>query len=164
MHTIFKYKESKCCENNTVFERSFSSVQSLSCVPLFETPWIAARQASLSITNSRSLLKLISFELVMPSSHLILCHPLLLPPSILLSSTIHERINEVCSLYICKWSNWNKWILSLVASSSESQTFRTMKLGFSSLTPVRNTIFTFCSSEEEKKLTPKVVTVINSPL
>ena len=59
-----------------------SSVQSLSCVRLFVTPWITARQASLSITNSRSLLKLISIESIMPSSHLILCHPLLLLPPI----------------------------------------------------------------------------------
>ena len=63
-----------------------SSVQSLSCVWLFVTPWIAAHQASLSITNSRSLLKLMPVESVMPSSHLILCGPLLLlspvPPSI----------------------------------------------------------------------------------
>ena len=59
-----------------------SSVQSLSHVQLFVTPWTAARQASLSITNSWSLLKLMSTELVMPSSHLILCHLLLLPPSI----------------------------------------------------------------------------------
>ena len=54
----------------------FSSVQSLSHVQLFATLWIAARQASLSITNSRSSLRLMSIELVMPSSHLILCHPL----------------------------------------------------------------------------------------
>ena len=60
----------------------FSSVQSLSCVRLFETPWTAARQASLSITNSRSLLKLMSIRSVMPSSHLILCHSLLLLPPI----------------------------------------------------------------------------------
>ena len=59
----------------------FSSVQSLSHVWLFVTPWITARQASLSITNSWSSLKLTSIELVIPSSHLILCHPLfLLPP------------------------------------------------------------------------------------
>ena len=58
----------------------FSSVQSLSRVRLFVTPWIAARQASLSITNSRSSLRLTSIESVMPSSHLILCRPLLLPP------------------------------------------------------------------------------------
>ena len=60
----------------------FSSVQLLSHVQFFVTPWTAARQASLSITNSRSLLKLMSFELVMPSNHLILCCPLLLLPSI----------------------------------------------------------------------------------
>ena len=60
----------------------FSSVQLLSHVRLFATPWIAARQASLSITNSRSLPKLMSIESVMPSNHLILCHPLLLLPSI----------------------------------------------------------------------------------
>ena len=60
----------------------FCSVQSLSHVWLFEAPWIAARQASLSITNSRSSLKLTSIESVMPSSHLILCRPLLLLPSI----------------------------------------------------------------------------------
>ena len=63
----------------------FSSVQSLSCVQLFANPWITAHQATLSITNSRTLLKLMSIESVMPSSHLIFCHPLLLspiPPSI----------------------------------------------------------------------------------
>ena len=59
----------------------FSSVQSLSHVRLFATPWITARQASLSITNSQSSIRLTSIESVMPSSHLILCHPLfLLPP------------------------------------------------------------------------------------
>ena len=60
----------------------FSSVQSLSRVRLFVTPWTAARHASLSITNSRSPPKLMSIVLVMPSNHLILCHPLLLLPSI----------------------------------------------------------------------------------
>ena len=60
----------------------FSSVQSLSSDELFATPWTAAHQASLSITNSQSLLKLMFIELVMPSNHLILCHCLLLLPSI----------------------------------------------------------------------------------
>ena len=60
----------------------FNSVQSLSRVSLFATPWTAARQASLSITSSRSLPRLMSIESVMPSSHLILCHPLLLLPPI----------------------------------------------------------------------------------
>ena len=79
-------------------ELQFSSVQSLSRVRLFATPWIAACQASLSITNSRSLLRLMSIESVMPSSHLILCCPLLLlppiPPSIRVfssESTLHMR-------------------------------------------------------------------------
>ena len=76
----------------------FSSVQSLSHVWLFATPWIAAHQASLSTTNSRSSLRLTSMESVMPSSHVILCHPLLLlppiPPSIRVfsnESTLHMR-------------------------------------------------------------------------
>ena len=64
----------------------FSSVQSLSCVWLFVTPWTAAQQASLSITNSRRLLKLMSIESVMPSNDRVLCGPLLLPPSILPST------------------------------------------------------------------------------
>ena len=69
---------SKCL----LYENFFSSVQSLSHVRLFATPWTAPYQASLSITNSWSLLKLMSIELVMPSNHLILCRPLLLLPSI----------------------------------------------------------------------------------
>ena len=76
----------------------FISVQSLSCVWLFTNPWIAACQASLSITNSWNLLKLMSIESVMPASHLILCRPLLLlpliPPSIRVfynESTLHMR-------------------------------------------------------------------------
>ena len=80
------------------FKNHFSSVQFLSCVRLFATSWIAARQASLSITNSWSSLKLMCIELVMPSSHLILCCPLLLlppvPPSIRVfsnESTLHMR-------------------------------------------------------------------------
>ena len=60
----------------------FSSAQSLSCVRLLATPWTVARQASQVITNSWSLLKLMSIKSVTPSNHLILCHPLLLPPSI----------------------------------------------------------------------------------
>ena len=68
------------------------SVQSLSHVQLFATSWTVAHQASLSITNSRSLLKFMSIKLVMPSNHFILCHPLLLPPSIF--SSIRVFSNE----------------------------------------------------------------------
>ena len=65
-----------------IFGAKSSSVQLLSCVQLFATPWIPARQASLSITNSQSSLRLMSIQSVMPSSHFILCRPLLLLPSI----------------------------------------------------------------------------------
>ena len=80
-----------------------SSVQLLSCVWLFVTPWTAAHQASLSITNSWSLLRFVSIELVMPSNHLILCCPLLLPsifPSIRvfsIESVLHIRWPKYCS-------------------------------------------------------------------
>ena len=76
--------------------RVLSSVQSLSCVQLFATPWTAAHQASLSITNSQSLLKLVSIELVMPSSHLILCRPLLLLPSIFPSIRVFSNESVLC--------------------------------------------------------------------
>jgi len=78
---------------------SFSSVQSLSRVRLFVAPWTAACQASLSITNSWSLLKLMSIELVMPSNHLILCHPLLLSPSIFPSIRVFSNESFLCIRY-----------------------------------------------------------------
>ena len=78
-----------------------SSVQSLSHVRLFVTPWIAARQASLSITNSRSSLRLMSIESVMPPSHLILCCPLLLLPSILPSIRVFSNESALC----IRWPN-----------------------------------------------------------
>ena len=73
----------------------YSSVQSFSCVRLFVTPWTTARQASLSIANSWSLLKLMSVESVMPSSHLILCLPLLLP-SIFASIRVFSNESVLC--------------------------------------------------------------------
>ena len=75
---------------------SFSSVQSLSHVRLFAAPWTAAYQASLSITKFRSLLKLMSIELVMPSNHLILCCPLLLLPSIFPSIRVFSNESVLC--------------------------------------------------------------------
>ena len=76
----------------------FNSVQSLSHVQLFVTPWTAAHQASLSITNSQSLLKLMSIESVMPSNHLILCHPLFLPPSIFPSNRVFSNVSSSCQV------------------------------------------------------------------
>ena len=74
----------------------FSSVQSLSHVRLFAPPWTGAPQASLSITNSRRLLKVMSIELVMPSNHLILCHPLLLLPSIFPRIRVFSNKSAFC--------------------------------------------------------------------
>ena len=82
----------------------FSSVQSLSRVRLFVTPWMAARQASLSITNSRSLLKLMSIDSVMPSNHLILCHPLLLLPSIFPRIRVFSNESALCIRCPKYWS------------------------------------------------------------
>ena len=82
----------------------FSSVQSLSHVRLFATPWIAARQASLSITNYRSLLKLMSIESVMPSSHLILCRPLLLLPPTPPSIRVFSNESTLCMKWPKYWS------------------------------------------------------------
>ena len=82
----------------------FSSVQLLSRVRLFATPWTSARQASLSITNSRSFLKPMSVELVMPSNHLILCRPLLLPPSIFPSIRVFSNESVLCIRWPEYWS------------------------------------------------------------
>ena len=82
----------------------FSSVQSLSHVLLFATPWIAARQASLSITNSRSSFKLMSIKSVMPSSYLILCHPFLLLPPILPSIGVFFSESILCMRWPKYWS------------------------------------------------------------
>ena len=85
--------------------QSFSQVvQSLSHVQLFVTPRTAAHQTSLSITNSRSLLKLMSIESVMPSNHLILCHPLRLLPSILPSIRVFSNESVLCIRWPKYWS------------------------------------------------------------
>ena len=91
-----------------------SSVQSLSHVQLFATPWTAACQATLSITNSRSLLKLMSIESVMPSSHLIFCRPFPLPPSIFLSIRVFS--NE--SVLHIRWPKY--WSFSISTSNEYS--------------------------------------------
>ena len=90
----------------------FSSVQSLDCVWHFVTPWTAARQASLSITNSWSLLKLMSIESVMPSNHLILCCPLLFPPSNFPSIRVFSNESVLC----IRWPKY--WSFSFSISSS----------------------------------------------
>ena len=94
----------------------FSSVQMLSPVQLFVTPWTAACQASLSITNSRSLLKLMSIKSVMPSNHLILSHPLLLLPSIFPSIRVFS--NE--SVLPIRWPKYWSFSFSISPSNEYS--------------------------------------------
>ena len=93
-----------------------ASVQSLSCLQLFATPWIAARQASLSITNSQRLLKLMSIESVMSSNHLIFCHPLLLPPSTFPSIRVFS--NE--SVLHIRWPKYWSFSFSISLSNEYS--------------------------------------------
>ena len=94
----------------------FSSVQSLSCVRFFATPWTAARQASLSITNSRSPPKPMCIESVMPSNHLILCRPLLLLPSIFPSI----RVFSSESVLHIRWPNYWSFSFSISPSNEYS--------------------------------------------
>ena len=90
----------------------------LSCVELFATPWTAANQASLSLTISWSLLKLMSVESVMPSNHLVLCHPLLLLLSIFTSIMVFSNESALC----IRWSKY--WSISLSSECSQLISFR----------------------------------------
>ena len=113
----------------------FSSVQSLSHVWLFTTPWTTAWQPSLSITNSQSLLKLVSIELVMPSNHLILCHPLLLLPSIFPSIRVFS--NE--SVLHIRWPKY--WSFSFsISPSNEYSRLISFRMGWLDLLTVQGTL------------------------
>ena len=113
----------------------FSSVQSLSRVQLFVTPWTAARQASLSITNSWSLPKLMSIESVMPSNHFILCCPLLLPPSIFPSIRVFS--NE--SVLHIRWPKF--WSFSLnISPSNEHPGLISFRMDWLDLFAVQGTL------------------------
>ena len=100
-------------QRQRMFDCNISSVQSLSCVRLMATPWIAARQASLSITNSQSLPKLMSIELVMSFSHLILCRLLLLLPPI--PPSIRDFSNE--STLRMRWPKYRSFSFSISPSN-----------------------------------------------
>ena len=133
-------------DTTTTLDRSFRSDQLLTCVRLFATPWIAAHQASLSITNSLSSLRLTSIESVMPSSHLILCRPLLLLPPILPSirvfsneSTLRIRWPKYwsfsCTSFLPKKSQgrspseWTGWI----SLQSKGQKFKSTLMRWSDI-------------------------------
>ena len=96
--------------------QGFSLVQSLSYVWLFVTPWTAAHQASLSITNSETLLKLLSIKLVITSNHLILCRPLLLLPSIFPSI----RVFSSESVFCIRWPKYRRYSFSISPSNEYS--------------------------------------------
>ena len=114
---------------------SVSSVQLLSRVQLFATPWTAACQASLSITNSKSLLKLISIESVMPSNYLILCHPLLLLPSIFPSIRV---FSSESALHI-RWPKY--WSFSFSTSpSNECSGLISLRMDWLDLLAVQGTL------------------------
>ena len=114
---------------------SISSVQPLSCVWLFIIQWTAASQASLSITNSRSLLKLMSIESVMPSSHLILCHPLLLSPSIFPRIRV---FSDETVLHI-RWQKY--WSFSFsISSSNEYSGLISFRMDWLDLLAVQGTL------------------------
>ena len=117
------------------FPNPFSSVQSFSRVWLFVTPWAAARQASLSITNSRSSPKPMSIESVKPSNHLILCHPLLLLLSIFPSIRVFSNESALC----IRWPKY--WSISLsISPSSEYSGLISFRVDWFDLRAVEGTL------------------------
>ena len=127
---------------------SAQSVQSLSRVWLFVTPWTAARQASLSITNSQSLPKLMSIESVMTSNHLILWHPLLLPPSIFPSIKVFSKESVLPSslrsffFLVCSLVRWPKyWSFSInISPSNEHSVLISFRMDWLDLLAVQGTL------------------------
>ena len=112
-----------------------SSVQSLSRARFFATPWTAASQASLSITNSRSLLKFMSIESVMPSNHLILCRPLLLPPSVFPSIRVFSNESALHIRWLKYWSfNFN------ISPSNEYSGLISFRMNWLDLLAVQGTL------------------------
>ena len=128
-----------------ILQTIITSVQLLSRVQLFVTPWTAAHQASLSITNSQSLLKLTSVESVVPSNHLILCRPLLLWPSI--CPRIRVFSNE--SVLPFRWPKY--WSISLSSSPANE---------YSWLISFR--IWSLCSPKDSQKYSPRQFKSIHS--
>ena len=122
-------------QNILAHESLSSSVQSLSHVRLFATPWTAECQASLSITSSQSLLKFMSINLVMPSNYLILCHPLLLPPSIFPSIRVFSNELALC----IRWPKY--WSFSFnISPSSEYSGLISFRMDWLDLLAVQGTL------------------------
>ena len=137
---------------------SFSSVQSLSRVRLFATPWIAACQASLSITNSRSWLRLMSIESVMPSSHLILCRPLLLLPPI--PPSIRVFSNE--STLLMTWPKYWSFSFSIIPSK-EIPGLISFRMDWLDLLAVQGTLKSLLQYHSSKASIPLALSLLHSP-
>ena len=142
----------------------FSSVQSFSCVRLSATPWTAARQASLSITNSRSSPKSMSIELVMLSNHLIFCHPLLPRPSIFPSIRDFSNGSTLCIRWPKDWSfSFN------ISPTNENPVLISIRMIFSTeLMKFRLSVFcevvrTLAEAQDEKVLKVDKEETKNSP-
>ena len=131
----------KCCTQ-------FSSVQPLSCIWCFVTPWTAAGQASLSITNSRSLLKLMSIALVTSSNHFMLCCPLLLPPSIFPSIRVFSNESVLC----IRWSKYWRFSFS-VSPSSEYSGLISFRIDWLDLLAVQGTLKSLLQHHNSKAST-----------
>ena len=137
---------------------AFYSIQlSLSHVRLPETPWTAARQVSLSITNSQSLLKLVSVESVLPSNHLTLCHPLLLLPSVFPSI----RVFSDESVFHIRWPEY--WSFSFsISPSSEHPGLISFLMDWLDLLAVQGTLKESSSTPQFKSINSSVLTFLYS--
>ena len=155
--TINTFSQGSSLSHETVprsCDTSVSSVHLLSCVQLFATPQTAAHQASLSITNSRSLLKLMSIELVMSSNHLIFCRPLLIPPSIFLSIRVFS--NE--SVRHIRWSKYWSFSFNISLPNEYSGLF-SFRMDWLDLLAVQESLHS-----QESSLTPQFKTINSSVL
>ena len=135
----------------------FSSVQLLSHVQLFVTPWIVARQASLSITNSRSSLRLTSIELVIPSSHLILCRPLLLLPAV--PPSIRVFFNE--STLLMRWPKYRSFSFS-ISPSNEHSGLNSFRMDWLDFLAVQGTLKS-SPTPQCKSINSSVLSLLHSP-
>ena len=133
-------------------ELKFSSIQSLSHVRLIATPWTAAHQTSLSITSSQSLLKLMSITSVMPFNHLILCHPLCLPPSVFPSMRIFS--NE--SVLHIRWPKYWRFSFS-ISPSNEYSGLISFRMDWLDLFAIQGTLKSF-PTPQFKSISSSVLT------
>ena len=151
----YDFTPKKILSSNSITQ--FSSVQLLSLVQLFATPWTAALQASLSITNSQSSLKLMFIESVMPSSHLILCRPLLLLPPI--PPSIRVFSNE--STLLMRWSKYWNFSFS-ISPSNEHPGLTSFRMGWLDLLAVQGTLNSNTTVQKHQFVSPQLSSQSNS--